>query len=179
MAFATRTQLGQPTCRILDAMAWLESGRIPMPWPRSLVAYASDHLPLAGGFRAYVANLKGLGLISYLDGRLVLEHDGRQLAVEDEDGFALVAYWARLEGKLGPVERSICRILRERGDFEVRFEVARFDLARAVGLDQRQLAFRNATSKLLAVELIDVRSDHYFATESLRPRNVFERRAEA
>jgi hypothetical protein len=174
MAFTTRTQLGQPTCRILDAMAWLESGRIPMPWPRSLVAYASDHLPLAGGFRAYVANLKGLGLICYRQGCLVLEHEGRQLAQEDEDGFALQAYWDRVNGKLGPVERDICEILREGGA-----PVARFALARRVGLDQRQLAFRNATSKLLAVELIDVRSDHYFATESLRPRNVFERRAEA
>ena len=174
MAFATRSQLGQPTCRILDAMVWLESGRIPMPWPRSLVAYASHHLPLAGGFKAYVAKLKGLALISYRGGCLVLEHDGRQLAEEPAEAFGLESYWARLDGKLGPVERSICQKLRADG----RGTVARSELARLVALDQRQLAFRNATSKLLAVELIDVQADHYFATLALRPRSVFERRSE-
>ncbi len=173
MAFATRSQLGQPTCRILDAMVWLESGRIPMPWPRSLVAYASDHLPLAGGFKAYVANLKGLALICYRHGALVLEHEGRQLAEEPAEAFDLGSYWARVDGKLGPVERDVGEILRGSG-----FPVARFALARRVGLDQRQLAFRNATSKLLAVELIDVQADHYFATLALRPRSVFERRSE-
>lgn len=84
----TRDGLHEGAARILDAMVWLETKRIPMPWSRTLVAIASDMKPRAGYFKGKLAGLKASGLVSYpVEYHLCLEHRGRQLGVEP--GFEL------------------------------------------------------------------------------------------
>ncbi len=171
--------IGWPAIRILDAMVWLETGRVPMPWHRTLVAYSSDHLPRAGSFKSHVAMLRERELISYRGGGiadpnepvgLVLEQLGRGLADAPVGPFTRTAYWEKLDGKLGPVERLICKALREL----VGGAVARDELAHAIGREATSREFRNGIARLLGVDLVQVEGGCYSATLNLCPLSVFE-----
>lgn len=165
-------QLTEPTRRILTAMVWLESGRIPMPWHRSLVAYASDHKPGCGAFRSGIAHLRRANLLGAQAGRLVIEHGGRLVAEEPPEMFTRDRYWGRLYPKLTPIARAICsQYLAGPG-----ISYGRKDLAAAVGIAPGIVTFGNAIGKLLAARLIEVEQNRYVATEVLWPLNVFERR---
>jgi hypothetical protein len=164
-------------------MVWLETGRVPMPWHRTLVAYASDHLPRAGAFKSCVAMLHERELIGYRGGGiadpdgpigLVLEHLGRGLADAPVGPFTREAYWEKIDGKLGPVERLICKALREL----VGGAVARDELAHAIGREsvRARREFRNALARLLGVDLIQVEGGCYSATLNLCPLSIFELR---
>ena len=168
-----------PALRILDAMVWLETGRVPMPWHRTLVAYASGHLPRGGAFRSCVAMLHERETVSYMGGGignpngtvgLVLEHLGRGLADAPTVPFTREAYWQKIDAKLGPVEYLICAMLREK----LGGAVEREDLGRAIGCGQGSREFRNAMAKLLGVELVTVEGGCYSATLNLCPLSVFE-----
>ena len=174
MAELQRHSVSPPACRILDAMVWLESGRIPMPWHRSLVAYSANHLPRSGGFKGYLAKLKALELVSYRDGGLVLEHEGRRLAETPLVKFGLGEYWGRLDSHLSPLERDLIGFARTSGE-----PWAKASLEEAIGRSGvTSAAFRNAFAKLIAVGLFDVHEEGYIATEALRPRSVFEIRGQ-
>lgn len=172
----TRQQLGQPAAMILDGMVWLESGRIPMPWHRSLVAYASGHLPRAGAFKGYVAKLKACELVSFPPGGgLVLEHEGRQLALQPNAPFARIDYWRLMDGHLGPGEREIAALVREVAPGHVVW--TRDELRDLVPAEISEATFRQATAKLLSVHLLDLVDGLYCGTAVLYPRSVFEQRA--
>ncbi len=171
--------IGWPAIRILDAMVWLETGRVPMPWHRTLVAYASGHLPRAGSFKGCVAMLHERELIGYRGGGiadpngpvgLVLEHLGRGLAHAPVGIFTRQAYWEKIDGKLGPVERLICHALREL----LGGSVARDELADGIGREATSREFRNAMARLLGVDLVQVEGGCYSATLNLCPLSVFE-----
>lgn len=164
--------LNAPTIRILTGMVWLESGRIPMPWHRSLVAYASEHQPRGGAFRSGVAALRKANLVGCQDGRLVIEHGGRLLAEEPGEQFSHAAYRERLCNKLTPRERVIYAQFRDLPTARLQREL----LASALGVSASSAFFRNSIAKLLAVGLLEVEGDLYTATEVLWPINVFERR---
>ena len=170
----TRADLATATARILDGMVWLESGRIPMPWHRSLVAYASSHQPGGGAFRAGIAALREADLIGYLDGRLVLEHGGRLLAEEPlaDYRFTREAYWQRLSEKLPPTQRWICEVFQHDRSACLHRDI----LAEAAGIRSNSAPFRNAIAKLLSVALLTGNGDRYSSTEALWPLTVFERR---
>jgi hypothetical protein len=166
--------LTAPAQRILDAMRWLESGRIPMPWQRSLVAYSANHLPRSGSFRALAYELQKAEMISYPSpGHLALEHDGRELTEEPVEPFTRAAYWDRLEGHLGPMERRFCRLLC----VHPHQRMGRGALLDCAGGHLVISESRPALAKLLAVELIEAEGDTYRATEALYPLSVFEKRA--
>jgi hypothetical protein len=179
------TALGEPSQRILDAMVWLESGRIPMPWHRTLVAYAARHLPRSGAFKGCVAQLRESGLVTYRGGGiddpsgptgLVLEHEGRELATQPsaEEAFSGIRYWLRLCDKLNPIETTICAHLRHRADGTP--GISRAHLLDLAGGQVVLRDFRHALAKLLAVDLIAVEADVFTATTSLRPLSIFELR---
>ncbi len=176
-------KLGEPTKRILDAMVWLESGRIPMPWTKSVVAYSAFHLPRSGAFKGCLAQLHERGLVTYRGGGiddphgqtgLVLEHEGRELAESPVILFSGIAYWTRLCEKLSSMEMTICAHLRERADGTPGISrKSLLDLAGGMTVDRD---FRHALAKLLAVDLIAVEGDVFTATRSLRPLSIFELR---
>lgn len=173
----TRADLGRPTCRILDAMVWLESGRIPMPWPRSLVAFSADHLPRAGGFKGYVSELKKAELVSYKDFGLVLEHEGRELARQPESTFTRGDYWSHLDERLAVTELAVCETIRNEAG-PMNYAMTRASLRDAVDgyRPTSEGDFRNALGKLLAWDLVCVARGTYSAAPSLYPLDVFERR---
>ena len=164
--------LGEPTRRILDAMVWLESGRIPMPWTKSVVAYSSFHLPRSGAFKGCLSRLFHLHLVNYLRGGIVLEHEGRELVRQPsaEQAFSGIGYWERLSGKLSPMELRLCAHLRE-GEAWPRAALLELAGGHLVLRD-----FRHAIAKLLAVDLIAVEADVFTATRSLVPLSIFELR---
>ncbi len=174
MTSMTRADLGGPACRILDAMVWLEVGRIPMPWPRSLVAFAADHLPRAGAFKGYLAKMKALEFVSYRDGGLVLEHEGRAIAGENYPElkpFSRERYWALcLDPRLKLTQGWIvCKVRAAAGDLVEREAIR-------AGYVSDEGTFRNAMARLLSWDLIEVSDGRYRATQSLYPRDVFEQR---
>jgi hypothetical protein len=105
-------RLRLPHERILDAMVWLESGRVPMPWHQSLVAYAALFRPRTGSLKRELAVLSERGLITQTPGGLVLEEGGRELAEAPAKPFTRTAYHARLDRKLDKVERLVVRSIR-------------------------------------------------------------------
>lgn len=171
--------LGEPTKRILDAMVWLESGRIPMPWTKSVVAYSSFHLPRSGAFKGCISKLYMLHLVNYLRGGIVLEHEGRELArvPSAEQAFSGIGYWERVSQKLSPIEQAICLVLRE-SDVAIAKEALRAMVTEGLycGSNTAERDFRHATAKLLAVDLISVKGGAFTATRSLVPLSIFELR---
>lgn len=102
------------TCRrILDAMAWLETKRIPMPWNRALVGFAAGYQPRGGFFKTHVGALRTMGLISYPQPfYLALEHEGRRLAIAFTEELTLNGLHSRALGTLQVKrQRSIMRKL--------------------------------------------------------------------
>ncbi len=157
-------------------MMWLESGRIPMPWHRTLIAYASRQTPKSGAFQSACAELSEAGMISYRDRGLVLEQPGRErFAYPLEPSFTIGEYWTRMEPRLGPIESRICFWFLGNA---LASPIFRPDLARAIEQDVDAPDFQQAIASLRDVGLIELDGDHVQHTQQLRPRSIFEIRAQ-
>jgi hypothetical protein len=88
-------------------MVWLESGRVPMPWSRTTVAFVSGHKPGTGYFNAAIGRLKRLGLVSWpAPYQIVLEQRGRELAIRPKAPLTMDALHACLLGRLNQVQTA-------------------------------------------------------------------------
>jgi hypothetical protein len=177
--YEKRRRLGVPTCRLVDAMGWLDDGRVPMPWPKALVAFCGEQWPRGGAFKSYLGDLVREEAISYHQEGLVLEAAGSAL-VEWKTVRAVPfnrrRYWERLAGRLSSTEWDVCqRLIWD--DTEKTWapqSLGRTELAQATPLSASALAA--ALARLLTCDLLDVDGGTYSATQALYPRNVFELR---
>lgn len=161
--------------RVLDAMAWLESGRVPMPWHHSLVAYAAELTPRTGSVKAALAVNKARHFISYHEDGLVLEEDGRaQAATVGRDAvFTRTHYWRRMDRKLSRTQVAIAGAVRLLPD-----GIAKADLFQ--GLPRHAEAMiRHSIATLIRSEVIEATEEHYVRTVVLYPLSVFEQRQAA
>jgi len=157
--------------RVLDAMAWLESGRIPMPWHRHVVAFAAEQNPRAGQFRGHAARLVREGLVTTEPEHLLLTDAGREAAAEPDAPYSREDYWRRVDRKLDDD--------RQRGvALAVRVDPrpwTRTDFHAFMDVEPRALAA--ALARLITFRLIVAEGDGaYVGTPILTPLTVFERR---
>lgn len=168
------------TLRIIDGMRWLEEGRVPMPWRRALVAYASEHSPTGGAFTEGTKDLRELGWILWTNEGfrgLVLEQDGRSQREVPSEPYSRQLYLERVLRHVSEAEAQvIARLLLDTASREA----TREQLFAACHAEKgRNGSFRMAMNRLLRHELVEPVGaiDLYRATDALWPLSVFERRA--
>lgn len=166
-----RADLSHAEQRIIDAMAWLETKRIPMPWPRHLISYAAEMRPTGGYFKTAAARLVRLGMISLPGGRtLVLEHDGRMLTEATEAELTMEALHARAMRRLEWRQKRIAEIVLP----AYPLPVARSQLSQATGLKMDSVT--NAIARLRSSGVIDTPTRAtVVASEDMCPEQLRER----
>lgn len=137
--------------KILDALAWLETVRIPEASKRQL-ALLVDMTAGGGAFANYLGSLRTAGLLDYPKPGLVgLTDEGRKLALYVDGPKSSVEMHELLFRKVGPAKARILKVLIEAYPHVLSKE----ELATAVGMTATGGAFANYLGSLRSLGLID------------------------
>lgn len=137
--------------KILDALAWLETVRIPEASKRQL-ALLIDMTAGGGAFANYLGALRTAGLLDYPKrGLVALTGEGRKLALYVDGPKSSVEMHELLFRKVGPAKARILKVLIEAYPQTLSKE----ELATAVGMTATGGAFANYLGALRSLGLID------------------------
>lgn len=137
--------------KILDALAWLETVRIPEASKRQL-ALLVDMTAGGGAFANYLGSLRTAGLLDYPKPGLVgLTDEGRKLALYVDGPKSSAEMHELLFRKVGPAKARILKVLIEAYPQTLSKE----ELATAVGMTATGGAFANYLGALRSLGLID------------------------
>lgn len=137
--------------RILDALAWLESVRIPEA-SKTQVALLVDQSPTSGTFANYLGSLRTAGLVSYPGpGRVALTDEGRNVSGFVDGPRSSAEMHEMLFRKVGPAK---ARILRALIDVYPQ-ALTKVDVAEQVGQSASSGTFANYLGALRSLGLID------------------------
>lgn len=137
--------------RILDALAWLESVRIP-EGSKTQVALLVDQSPTSGTFANYLGSLRTAGLVSYPGpGRVALTDEGRNVSGFVDGPRSSAEMHEMLFRKVGAAKARILRALID----AYPQALMKVDVAEQVGQSASSGTFANYLGALRSLGLID------------------------
>ena len=146
----SKSGLGGPQQRILDALAWWESAGVQQP-SRVQVAVVARYSPSGGAFQNPLGNLRATGMVEYpTSGTVRLTDAGRSAATASEPP-AVEELHSRVMGILdGPQRRILQPLLDAYPD-----ELTREAVAAKANYEPNGGAFQNPLGSLRSLGLID------------------------
>lgn len=141
-----------PMQRILDAIAWYESGAIPGPYTKNQVAFVAKYKPGGGSFQNALGRLRSAGLIEYPSpGFVTLTEDGRGAAAWTDEVLTPEAIQTRVLAMIdGPMRRILEPLIQIYPD-----ETSKDDLAELAGYTAGGGSYQNALGRLRSLGVID------------------------
>ena len=145
--------LTRPQKRLLDAIAWWNSIKVPAP-SRSQVGFVAGIKPTGGHFTNTIGPLSTRGLIEYTADGVRLTAAGADLAELPDTKTTLTSYHAMIRQllKKGPAQRIFDAIIAQRGN-----PISIADIGQAAGIDPAGGHFTNSIGPLGTLGLIDRR----------------------
>ena len=162
LAEKERSKLSGPQCRIVDALAWLDSIGIAEP-ENAAVAFMASYKPNGGAYTNPRGSLVSAGLIEYPHpGRVKLTHAGRAIANFPANATGPELRERVLQRLSGPQQRILKPLLEAYPS-----RMSSGELAAAAGYDPNGGAFTNPRGALRTLGLIEYPSPGYVTARDI------------
>jgi uncharacterized protein len=145
------SEVSRPQQRILNALAWMESVRIPVV-DKTQLALLSDQSPTSGGYFNNLGTLRSAGLISYpTPSKVALTDAGRMIAETVDTPSTSAALQDQVMSRLPRLQAAILRKLIH----IYPREISKADLAEAAEQSPTSGGYFNNLGRLRTLGLID------------------------